>query len=63
MPSVSSDGGRGGGPQIAAEGMADLMRSFQNIQLAYVISDISGATGLAILCDIVRGSGDPISWR
>jgi transposase len=26
-----------------------------NIQLANVISDISGATGLAILCDIVRG--------
>ena len=26
-----------------------------NIQLANVISDISGTTGLAILCDIVRG--------
>ena len=34
-----------------------------NIQLAKVISDISGTTGLAILCDIVRVSGTPISWR
>src|SRR6202521_2126765 len=34
-----------------------------NIQLANVISDISGTTGLAILSDIVRGSGTPISWR
>src|SRR5258708_26589011 len=30
-----------------------------NIQLANVISDISGTTGLAILCDIVRGERDP----
>jgi hypothetical protein len=34
-----------------------------NIQLANVISDISGTTGLAILCDIVGGSGIHISWR
>src|SRR6266853_3363795 len=34
-----------------------------NIQLANVISDISGTTGLAILSDIVRGSETPISWR
>ncbi len=31
-----------------------------NIQLANVISDISGTTGLAILCDIVRGERDSI---
>jgi len=30
-----------------------------NIQLANVISDISGTTGLAILYDIVRGERDP----
>ena len=30
-----------------------------NIQLANVISDISGTTGLAILCDIVQGERDP----
>lgn len=30
-----------------------------NIQLANVISDISGTTGLAILSDIVRGERDP----
>ena len=30
-----------------------------NIQLANVISDISGTTGLAILHDIVRGERDP----
>jgi len=30
-----------------------------NIQLANVISDISGATGMAILRDIVRGERDP----
>jgi len=34
-----------------------------NIQLANVISDISGTTGLAILCDIVGGSGIHISGR
>ena len=34
-----------------------------NIQLANVISDIGGTTGLAILYDIVRGSGTPISWH
>jgi len=34
-----------------------------NIQLANVISDISGTTGLAILYDIVRGERDLISWR
>jgi len=30
-----------------------------NIQLANVISDISGTTGMAILRDIVRGERDP----
>jgi hypothetical protein len=30
-----------------------------NIQLANVISDISGTTGIAILRDIVRGEHDP----
>jgi len=30
-----------------------------NIQLANVISDISGTTGMAILRDIVRGESDP----
>ena len=34
-----------------------------NIQLANVISDISGTTGMAILYDIVRGERDPYSWR
>ncbi len=34
-PSTSSDGG--GGSQVAAQGMVDVMRSFQSIQLSYVL--------------------------
>jgi VWFA-related protein len=51
VPSVSSDGGAGA--QNAAAGMADLMRSFQNIQLAYVL-DRRVETTLAAMRGMAR---------
>ena len=58
VPSVSSDGG--GGPQIAAQGMADLMRSFQSIQLAYVLdrrveTTVAAMRGLARILGGIPG--------